>query len=128
MNADKKGTILLVEDEYSNYYFLQILLRNLGFDVVLALNGQEAVDFVNSEQQIDLVLMDLKMPIMNGFEATRKIKSIKPELPIVAQTAYIMGSDRHMAMEAGCNAYITKPIKKPDLVQVLNQFLPDSVE
>jgi len=69
------------------------------------------------------VLMDLKMPVMNGYEATRQIKALKPEVPVIALTAYTLARDRAMAFAAGCNAIITKPINKVLLLNELKQFL-----
>ncbi len=119
-----RGTILLVEDEYSNYYFMQILLRNLNFEVILALNGQEAIDAVKANQSIALVFMDLKMPVLNGFEATRQIKILRPDLPVIAQTAYTINTDKYAAIDAGCIGYITKPVKKSEIIAFVDKYFP----
>ena len=119
-----RGTILLAEDEYSNYYFMQILLRNLNFEVILALNGLEAVDAIKANKSIALVFMDLKMPVLNGFEATRQIKMLRPDLPIIAQTAYTINTDKYAALDAGCNGYITKPVKKAEIITLLDKYFP----
>lgn len=115
---------MLAEDEYSNYYFMQILLRNLHFEVILALNGLEAIDAVKANQSIALVFMDLKMPVLNGFEATRQIKILRPDLPVIAQTAYTINTDKYAALDAGCNGYITKPVKKAEIITLLDKYFP----
>lgn len=118
-----KKTILIVEDEHSNYFFLEIMFNKMNIAPIIALNGQEAIDICRENHDIDLVLMDLKMPVLNGFEATRVIKEMRPGLPIIAQTAYALSSDKHRAFEAGCDDYLTKPIRKQDLMAVLAKYL-----
>jgi len=120
--ADKK-TILIVEDEYSNYFFLELMFSKMGITPIVAHNGQEAIDICKSNPEIDLILMDLKMPVLNGFEATKQIKAMRPELPIIAQTAYALSADKHKAIEAGCDDYLTKPIRKQDLMVALARYL-----
>ncbi|MCF6181616.1 PAS domain S-box protein [Lutibacter sp.] len=121
-----KCTILIVEDEQVNYMFLETLLLDvLKFDCILhhAKNGQEAVDFCHSNSNIDLILMDLKMPVLNGFEATKIIKAIHPKIPIIAQTAYSTDDDKKRTFNAGCNEFISKPISKENLLEVLGKYL-----
>lgn len=120
--AEKK-TILIVEDEYSNYFFLELMFSKMGITPIVAHNGQEAIDICKNNPMIDLVLMDLKMPVLNGFEATKQIKAMRPDLPIIAQTAYALSADKHRAIEAGCDDYLTKPIRKQDLMATLARYL-----
>lgn len=118
--------VLIAEDEDLNFLFLDLLLRKVGNGMYLisrAINGREAVDYCNSHQ-VDIVLMDLKMPVMDGFEATSNIKKDYPKLPIIVQTAYTGELDRQKAFECGCDEYMTKPIQKEDLIAVMKQFLP----
>ena len=118
--------VLIAEDEDLNFLFLDLLLRKVGngmYAIYRAINGQEAVDYCNSHE-VDIVLMDLKMPVMDGFEATSIIKKAYPKLPIIVQTAYTGELDRQKAFECGCDEYMTKPIQKEDLVAVMKQFLP----
>ena len=124
MTNDYTGrTILIAEDEQSNFDFLKILLTRMNFKVLWAKNGREAVDLCESDPSINLVLMDIKMPLLNGYEATRLIKNKRPELPIIAQTAYAMISDKMEAENAGCDGYLSKPIKINQITEILKIYL-----
>lgn len=115
-------TILIAEDEDSNYRYLEMVLNKTKANVVWAQDGLEAIELC--KQHIpDLILMDIKMPNMDGLEATRKIKKIFPEIPIIAQTAFAMENDERLSLEAGCNSYLSKPIKANKLLEVLTTFL-----
>lgn len=116
-------TILLVEDEVNNHAYAEQLLKVTKVNLLHAWDGSEAVDIVRCYPNISLVLMDIKMPIMDGYEATRLIKQIRPKLPIIAQTAYALSQEREQALEAGCDNYITKPIDKVLFMNLLNSFL-----
>jgi PAS domain S-box-containing protein len=120
---NQKKLALLVEDDDANLEFLDTLLKRQGLDTIHARNGKEAVEVVKAHTAIDLVFMDIKMPLMNGLDATRIIKSIRPQLYIVAQTAFAMQADREKALKAGCDSYISKPIVAEALQEVLNKFL-----
>ena len=116
-------TILIAEDEESNFKFLELLLSKKGINILHAENGFEAIDLCKGIKQIDLVLMDIKMPGMNGLEATKKIKQIRPDIPIIVQTAYAMQNDEIESLEAGCDDYISKPIKKEKLIYLVEKWL-----
>ena len=116
-------TILIAEDEQSNFDFLKILLNRMNIRVLWAKNGIEAVSICESDPSVDLVFMDIKMPLLNGYEATKIIKKNRPELPIIAQTAYAMISDKLEADKAGCDGYLSKPIKIYQIQEVLQQHL-----
>ena len=116
-------TVLIAEDEQSNFDFLKILLTRMDIRVLWAKDGLEAVDICKSDPTINLVFMDIKMPFMNGYEATRKIKNIRPDLPIIAQTAYAMISDKMEADKAGCDGYLSKPIKIRQIIEMLEVHL-----
>ncbi len=118
-----KGKILVAEDIESNYLYIHGLLQKLPLELIHAKNGKEAVDLVELIPDIKLVLMDIKMPIMDGYEATRQIKKLKPNMPVIAQTAFAMPEDRDRAFEAGCDGYLPKPIKSADLTAFLKAFL-----
>ncbi|MGE0090473.1 MAG: response regulator, partial [Bacteroidales bacterium] len=119
----KDSTILIVDDEKMNYLYLKEILDLQEIKNMFAGNGIEAVEMIEKYPEISLVLMDIKMPIMNGYIATKKIKKIKPGLPIIAQTAYAMQGDREKAIQAGCDDYITKPILEQKLIELLKRFL-----
>jgi len=116
-------TVLIVEDEWSNYMLLNAYLTSCNYLTIYATNGLEAIAKFREFPNIGLVLMDLKMPLMNGFEATRIIRSENPTLPIIAITAYALSGDREKAIEAGCNSYLAKPINKNELLEKINQYL-----
>lgn len=118
-----KKLILIVEDDASNREYIDRLFKKEGFNTVHAVNGLESIELVKSNSSISLVFMDIKMPVMNGYDATRAIKSIRPELPVIAQTAFAMQSDREKAIQAGCDAYVTKPLVKEVLIEVLLEHL-----
>ena len=100
--------ILIAEDNDSNFILMTYILKKY-YQYERAKNGQEAVDLVG-KNEYDLVLMDIKMPVMGGLEATKKIKEIRPELPIIAVTANAFDSDRQAAFDAGCDDFLSKPI------------------
>jgi PAS domain S-box-containing protein len=116
-------TILVTEDEISNFNLLNIILTKLKITVLWAKNGIEAVDLCKNVPEINLVLMDIKLPLMNGYEATKKIKSIRPNLPVIAQTAYATSHDKEEATKSGCDDHIAKPIQKNHLYEILNRYL-----
>ena len=99
-----------------------MLLRDLDYRLYRAADGLEAVQKVQSES-FDLVLMDIKMPRLNGMDATREIRKTNKEIPIVALTAHAFNSDKEMAIAAGCNAYLVKPIDRKALFEVLRKYL-----
>jgi PAS domain S-box-containing protein len=119
--ADK--LILLVEDDVNNHTYMAVLLATTSAKVVHAWNGVEAVEQVKKNPGISLVLMDIKMPLMDGYSATRLIKKIRPKLPIIAQTAFAQNQDKENAFEAGCDSYISKPAPKDDLLKLMGNFL-----
>lgn len=116
---DKAWIILVAEDDDVNFFYVQAVLTSHQIQVLRAANGQEAIEMVILRPEIDLVLMDIKMPIMNGVEATKKIKQLRPELPVIIQTAYAFENEKSVAYAAGCDEYLTKPIKSGDLLQCL---------
>ncbi len=118
-------TILIVEDEEINYLYIETLLEDIGlnFKIIRAIHGKEAVEICEENHEIDFVFMDIKMHIMTGFEATKLIKEFRPDLPIVAQTAYSSKKDREKAFASGCDDFISKPISEETLNIILNKYL-----
>ncbi|HNW50128.1 MAG TPA: response regulator [Prolixibacteraceae bacterium] len=123
MKDDSKPLILIVEDVESNYLYLNAVLTKLDAHIEWVKNGLEAVNFAKGHPETDLILMDLQMPEMNGYDASREIKKIYPEMIIIAQTAFAMSDDRSKALEAGCDDYLAKPIRSKDLLDTVNKYL-----
>jgi len=116
--------VLITEDEEVNFFYLKTLLQKAEAKVIRAKNGKEAVEIIAKHKgDIDLILMDLNMPVMDGYEAMRIIKAEHPSIPIIAQTAYTMNNDRHRCLEAGFNDYIAKPINRLALYRMVNDNL-----
>ena len=125
-NTFKKKTILVVEDDEKSFEFLKILLEKPEIRIIWAKDGAESIKLCKENTYIDLVLMDINMLVMDGYTATKEIKKFRPELPIIAQTAYAIAGDREKTFEAGCDDYISKPIKKEKLMEKIRNFLGES--
>ena len=119
--ATKK--ILIAEDDGSNYMFLESLLRSTEAELIWARNGQQAVDIHAERDDLDLILMDIRLPEMNGLQATKKIRSTNQDIPIIALTAFAFADDREKSMEAGCTEHLSKPVKIEELKRVLQKYL-----
>lgn len=115
-------TILIVEDNHANWEFFKAVLAKTGASLVRASTGQEALDYTTSNDPLDLILMDIQMPDINGYEATKKIRQLHKNLPIIAQTAYAMPHDRERSLTAGCDDYLPKPIKPEDLLSIIKKY------
>lgn len=122
-----QGRVLLVEDNAINQEVAQMQLHQLGLSVTLAENGQEALEALN-DHSFDLVLMDIQMPLMDGYEATRQIRQQGLQLPVISLTAAAMAEDQQLALESGMNDHLSKPIDPQQLYQVLSQWLPKSAQ
>ena len=120
---EKNITILIAEDEYFNYLLIKELLKPLNYTIIKAVNGNEAVTLCLQNPEIDLVLMDIKMPDMDGLTALKEIQKIRPNLPIVAQTAYAMEQEKDYFLTQGFADYISKPIQKAELLKIIHQIL-----
>jgi two-component system cell cycle response regulator DivK len=118
---NKPRTILLVEDHKYNLLVLKKMLERMGISVIPAGNGQEAVEICKGENELDLILMDLKMPVMDGYHAMVEIKKIRPGIRIIAETAYALASDDIKILAAGFDDYLPKPITKESLETILNR-------
>jgi len=119
----KQLCILIAEDDSTSFLYLQMILKSIPCEIIHALTGQDVVDyFIQYQEKIDLILMDMKMPEMDGYTATKEIRKINSGIPIVAQTAYSLAGDMEKAIQAGCNYYLSKPIKKSDLLHILQQI------
>ena len=121
MQSESK--ILIVEDEESNYKYLEMLLKDKGLNLLHTSDGQETIEICKKRKDIDLILIDIKMPVLNGIEATKIIRTFNPDIPIIAQTAFAMPEDKELILKSGCNDYLSKPIKTSELMKLLNQYL-----
>ncbi|OFY07119.1 MAG: hypothetical protein A2W99_02435 [Bacteroidetes bacterium GWF2_33_16] len=119
----KNKLILVAEDKKINYEIIKESLVGTQVEIVWAKNGKDAVDLVQTNDKIDLVLMDIQMPVMDGLEATRKIKLIRGDLPVIAQTAYALPQDSFKCIDAGCNDYIAKPIPLDEFLIKINKYI-----
>ncbi len=115
--------ILVAEDNDSNFILMTYILKKY-FQFERARNGQEAVEMVE-KGDFDLVLMDIKMPVMDGLEATKNIKASHPDLPIIALTANAFDSDRQLALDAGCNDFLSKPVSSEQCLKTIHKFISD---
>jgi PAS domain S-box-containing protein len=116
-------TILIAEDDAYSFDLLKEYLDQLGMTIIHASNGSDSVQQALNTENLDLALIDIRMPEMDGYDAIREIKKTRPHLPIIAQTAYAMDEDKSKAYEAGCDDYISKPIDKDDLLFLLQKYL-----
>ena len=121
-----KYTILIAEDEEVNYMYIETILKDvmkLDVNILHAKNGREAIETCKNNSTIDIILMDIKMPFLNGLIATKQIRKFRPNLPIIAQTAYSTIEDKEEALAVGCNDFISKPIEKETLTNIIDKFL-----
>jgi len=115
--------ILIAEDIEWNFRYLQLMLERLKAVVLWAKDGMEAVNMCHEHPEIVLVLMDIQMPVLDGYRATTAIKDFRPDLPIIAHTAYAMYEERELCLSAGCTSYIAKPIRRDELIEEIKQAI-----
>ena len=120
-------TILIAEDTDCSFLYLKTILRHTSAYILWASSGQEAINLVREHKEIDVILMDINMPGISGFEATGAIHSIRPALPVIAQTAYVHDNEVELCFASGCIDYISKPIDKNLLLEKLSVFLGEGV-
>ncbi|MFO7828325.1 MAG: response regulator [Bacteroidales bacterium] len=116
--------IVIAEDEQINFLFLKAVLKPTKAKIIWTKTGRETIDICKSDK-VDMVLMDIKMPDINGLEATKEIKKEFPNIVIIAQTAYAMEEDERASLEAGCDDYISKPIRPDNLLIIMAKFFED---
>jgi CheY-like chemotaxis protein len=109
--------ILVAEDDETNFFLIKEYLEFSKANLIWAQNGREAVDMLNERDDIDLILMDIQMPVMNGFEALKVIKANYPLMPVIAITAYAVVGDREKGLRAGFNEYLSKPVTRKSLME-----------
>jgi CheY-like chemotaxis protein len=114
--------ILIAEDDNISFLFLQQVLNLPEITTLRATDGQQAIEIARSNPDLSMILMDIKMPKINGIEATKNIRSFNPTVPIIAQSAYTFSGEQEQALEAGCNDYITKPVSRSRLINILTKY------
>ena len=119
IQISKKYKIIIAEDDETSYYFLELALSDVTESVKHAKDGLQAVEMAKKYTDTDIILMDIKMPKLNGFEATKEIRDFNKDVYIIAQTAYAQNGYSNIVNEAGCNAYISKPIDKQKLLDII---------
>ncbi|HEX2935529.1 MAG TPA: PAS domain S-box protein [Bacteroidales bacterium] len=119
----KPVTLLIAEDEDSNFLLLTEMLSKKNIQIIRAVNGIETVNIAKTNPNLDMILMDIKMPEMDGLEATRQIKAFRPSIPIAALTAYSFPEEKNQAFMAGCDMFLPKPIRKEELLQSIRQVI-----
>lgn len=115
--------ILIAEDEQTNFLYLKALLKKTNADIVWAKNGVEAIEAVANQPDINIVLMDMMMPVMDGKTAATEIKKVRPQLVIIAQTAIALSGEREEIIAAGCDNYVSKPITGNLLLEMIDGYL-----
>lgn len=117
--------VLIAEDDEISYSLLKIMLEEVSREILHAETGEDAIQIVRDNPDIDLVLMDIKMPGLSGYEATQKIREFNEDVIIIAQTAFVLMGDKEKAIKSGCNAYLAKPINEEDLQLVMKEYFPN---
>lgn len=121
-NMENNSLILVAEDEEYNYLYLDELLNKLGLKHVQAKDGQEAIDICRENKNVNLILMDIKMPVIDGYTAAQKIKEFSPKIPIIAQSAYALEHEREKFRDV-FDDYLAKPINKEIFLMTLRKFI-----
>ena len=115
--------ILVVEDNAISFKLISAVLSKVNVRIVHAATGERAIELCKGEDLPDLILMDLQLPEVNGLDATRAIKKLRPEIPVIAATANTFDADREACLKAGCDAYISKPFKFRKLFELMQEFI-----
>jgi len=120
----KDRTVLVAEDDEMSFRYIELVLsRRTNINVIWAITGQQAVEFCRLNNHIDMVLMDLQLPVFDGLEAIRQIRSFKPQLPIIVQTANAMNDEYDKCISAGSDGYVTKPINLVELFSMMDALM-----
>jgi len=122
MKNKNKPALLVVDDDPGHRTTLRTVMKSWNYSINEAENGQKAVEMAK-QAPFDLILMDIKMPKMNGYIATKKIKEKNPDIPVIAITAHALKGDKETSIEHGCDAYISKPINIENLLELIEQLL-----
>lgn len=126
VGKNERTTVLIAEDEEINFIYFNTMFKyakTRNFEIIHAKNGEEVVKICKENESIDIILMDIRMPLMNGYDATMEIRKFNSVIPIIAQTAFAREDDKRRALESGCNDYIAKPVKKDVLLEMIEKLL-----
>ena len=123
ITPDDHNLLLIVEDDELNFQYFEEVFQGERYPYIHAINGLEAVKICENNPHVKLVLMDIKMPVMNGFDALKIIRDKRPDLPVIAQTAYALVDDKDRIIQAGFDDYITKPIQKALLLDIIGKYM-----
>jgi CheY-like chemotaxis protein len=126
MNNWSSYHVLIVEDDILSFTLLADLLEPTGIRITHAATGLEAVRFCKKDNSINLVLMDMRLPELDGYQATKLIKETRKELPVIAQTAHALSEDRNKCLAAGCDDYLKKPIFQNALFTMISKYLNEA--
>ena len=116
-------TVMVVEDENINFRFIEEILKRTKAKVIRAKNGIEAINIARSTPSLDMILMDIKLPLVDGYEATRQIRNFNKKVPIIAQTAFALAGEKEKSKNAGCDDYLAKPLRINELLEKMSFFL-----
>ncbi len=119
--------LIIAEDDESSSYYLYEILNDISSEILMAGSGEEVVELLRNNPDTDLVLMDIRLADLDGYEATRRIRKFNSQVVILAQTAYAMAGDRQKALDTGCNDYIANPVLKNDLLRLIRKHLKKGV-
>lgn len=125
---EKEILILIVEDDSLNSELLEVLLKRKKMSYLLAVDGLEAIEMFEKYPEIDLVLLDIKLPNLNGEAVLIKMKELRPDVPIVVQTAYVFEEDKKRFFDIGCDDYISKPLNKELFYEILSRWLKIDIQ
>ena len=123
INIPQGKTILVAEDDNISYNLLKEIIVGHNLNIIRAENGSEAIEFIKENQNIDLILMDIKMPKVDGLTATKTIRKNNKKIPIIAQSAFAYSSDKDEAFRAGCTDYMAKPISGEELLLLITKYI-----
>lgn len=116
-------TILIAEDELVNFFYIHEIISPTGANIIKAVNGREVLEYISQNSMPNIILMDLKMPVLNGFDTTSEIRKINKDVPIIAVTAYAFAGEKEKAFQTGCNMFVHKPFKKEEILKSISQLM-----
>jgi two-component system, cell cycle response regulator DivK len=123
IQSEKQITLMMADDDDFYFYFIETILTSLNYKIIRAKDGQEAINLLQTNHDVKLILMDIQMPVMDGFDATKEIRKINTEIPIIAQTSFNINGIKRKAINAGCNEFLTKPTGPEVLTKMISKYL-----